>query len=57
MDEPWLVDLEPVLRHFGATKKLARERFEMFVRVGIRLGHCEEHYPREERRILAGGFC
>jgi chromosomal replication initiation ATPase DnaA len=44
--------MEPVLRHFGATKKLARQRFELFVRAGIRLGHRDEHYPTEERRIL-----
>jgi REP element-mobilizing transposase RayT len=52
MDGPWLVDIEPVLRHFGATKKLARERFEMFVKAGIKLGRREEFYRAEEGRIL-----
>ena len=48
LDEDWLVDVEPVLRHFGARKKLARERFELFVRAGIKLGHKEEFYRAEE---------
>ncbi len=52
LDEPGLVDIEPVLRHFGASKKLARERFDEFVRAGMKLGHNEEYYPEEERRIL-----
>lgn len=38
LDEPGLVDVEPVLRHFGATKKLARERFGLFVRAGMKRG-------------------
>lgn len=52
MDKPWLVDVDPVLRHFGATKKLARERFEMFVNEGLKFGHREEFYGGEEGRIL-----
>lgn len=52
LDEPWLVDVDPVLRHFGATKKLARERFDLFVRAGMKLGHREEFYRAEEGRIL-----
>jgi putative transposase len=52
LDEPWLVDVEPVLRHFGATKKLARERFALFVRAGMKLGHREEFYRADEGRIL-----
>jgi REP element-mobilizing transposase RayT len=52
LDRPGMVDIEPVLRHFGATKKLALERFELFVNAGIERGHCEEYYPPEERRIL-----
>jgi len=46
------LDIEPVLRHFGATKKLARERFGVFVRAGMKLGHREEFYRAEEGRIL-----
>lgn len=52
MDESKLVDAEPVLRHFGATKKLARERFGLFVRAGLKLGHKEEFYRADEGRIL-----
>ena len=52
LDEGVFVDTEPVLRHFGATKRLARERFELFVRAGLKLGHLEEFYPTQERRIL-----
>ena len=37
LDEPWLVEVEPVVRHFGATKKLARQRFRLFVRAGTSL--------------------
>jgi len=52
LEEPWLVDIEPVLRHFGGTKKAARERFELFVKAGIKVGHREELYAAEEGRIL-----
>jgi len=52
LDESKFVDAEPVLRHFGATKKLARERFALFVRAGIKLGHNEEFYRADEGRIL-----
>ena len=52
LDEAWLVDVEPVLRHFGASKKLARERFQLFVRAGMTLGHREEFYRADEGRIL-----
>jgi putative transposase len=52
LDEPGLMDIEAVLRHFGATKKLARERFGLFVRAGMKLGHREEFYRAEEGRIL-----
>ena len=52
LDEASLVDVEPVLRHFGANKKLARERFQLFVRAGMKLGHREELYRADEGRIL-----
>ncbi len=52
MDENALLDTEPVLRHFGATKKVARERFRLFVCAGIQLRHRGEYYPAEEGRIL-----
>ena len=47
-----LVDTERVLRYFGATKRLARARFELFVRAGIKEGARKEFYPEEEARIL-----
>ena len=46
------MDVDPVLRHFGATKKLARERFELFMRAGMKLRHRGEFYRAEEGRIL-----
>ena len=52
LDAPWLVDMEPVLRHFGTTKKLARDRFKLFVNAGIKLGHREEFYEADEGRLL-----
>src|SRR6266571_1814223 len=52
LDEAWLVDAELVLRHFGARKNLARERFGLFVRAGMKLGHMEEFYRADEGRIL-----
>lgn len=52
LEEPWLVDIEPVLRHFGATKKLARERFKLFVDSGMKAGHRAEFYEADEGRIL-----
>jgi hypothetical protein len=55
LDEARLVDIEPVLRHLGANKKLARERFQLFVRAGMKLGHREEFYRADEGRILGSG--
>jgi REP element-mobilizing transposase RayT len=52
LDESSLVDAQPVLRHFGPTKTLARERFSLFVRAGAKLGHREEFYRADEGRML-----
>ena len=52
LDEAWLVDVEPVLRHFGANKKLARQTFQLFVRAGMKLGYREEFYRADEGRML-----
>lgn len=52
LEENVLVDIDPILRHFGSTKKLARERFELFVNADTQHRHSEEYYPMEERRIL-----
>jgi putative transposase len=47
-----LVDVDPVLRHFGAKKDVARDRYRQFVAAGIKQGHCEEFYAADEGRIL-----
>src|SRR5437870_3244227 len=47
-----LVDVDPVLRHFGGKKKLAREMYRQFVLAGIKLGHRPEFYRADEGRIL-----
>lgn len=39
-----IVDVDPVLRHFGAKKEKARENFAQFVAAGAKLGHQEEYY-------------
>lgn len=47
-----MVDVDPVLRHFGPKKKMAHERYRHFVAAGMADGHCEEFYAVEEGRIL-----
>jgi REP element-mobilizing transposase RayT len=47
-----IVDVDPVLRHFGARKEVARERYRQFVTAGIERGRCEEFYAADEGRIL-----
>ncbi len=47
-----IVDVDPVLRHFGARKELARVNYRNFVAAGIKQGHCEEFYAADEGRIL-----
>jgi REP element-mobilizing transposase RayT len=47
-----IVNVDPVLRHFGAKREVARERYRKFVAAGIKQGHCEEFYAAEEGRIL-----
>jgi len=42
-----------VLRHFGASKKVAVERFQLFQRGGMKHGHKEEFYRADEERMLA----
>jgi hypothetical protein len=46
------VDVEPVLRHFGASKRLAREAFRQFVAMGTNSGHQKSFYQAEAGRIL-----
>ena len=47
-----IVDVDPVLRHFGVKKALARERYREFVMAGVKLGHQDEFYLADEGRIL-----
>src|SRR5262249_7497493 len=52
LEKEHLVDADPVLRHFGGRKRQARERFSLFVRAGMRLGHQEEFYERKKAGYL-----
>ena len=52
MEPTGIVDVDPVLRHFGVKKSIASERYRQFVAAGIRQGHCEEFYAADEGRIL-----
>jgi len=47
-----IVDVDSVLRHFGASQEVARDRYRKFVAAGIKLGHGEEFYAADEGRIL-----
>src|SRR5437867_12015509 len=44
MQPAGIQDVEPVLRHLGAKKKLAREAYRQFVAAGMNLGHQAECY-------------
>jgi len=46
------VDVDPVLRHFGVKRAVAREKYRQFVAAGMKYGHREEFYAAEEGRIL-----
>ena len=52
LDPPGIVDIDPVLRHFGSRKKVARERFAQYVAAGKRLGHSDEFYITDGAGIL-----
>jgi REP element-mobilizing transposase RayT len=52
MEPAGIVDVDPVLRHFGARKEVARANYRKFVAAGIKQGHCEEFYAADEGRIL-----
>ena len=47
-----IVDVDPVLRLFGARKKKARENFAQFVAAGAKLGHQEQFYLADKGCIL-----
>jgi putative transposase len=52
MEPAGVVDVDPVLRHFGASKEVARDNYRKFVEAGIKQGHCGEFYAADEGRIL-----
>jgi hypothetical protein len=57
MDASGLVDAEPVLRHFGGTKKRAVEVYQRFVEAGVGHKSRQEYYRAVEGRVLGGeGF-
>jgi REP element-mobilizing transposase RayT len=47
-----IVDVDPVLRHFGAKKEVARDAYDEFVNAGMKRGHQENFYPEDDGRIL-----
>jgi len=47
-----IVDVDPVLRHFGAKREVARVNYQKFMAAGIKQGHCEAFYTADEGRIL-----
>lgn len=47
-----IVDVDPLLRHFGPKKSLAREAYRQFVAAGMKFGHQNEFYMADGGRIL-----
>jgi|SRR5215510_2707610 len=47
-----IVDVDPVLRHFGAKRIMAQKAYREFVIAGMKLGHQETLYQAEDNRIL-----
>jgi len=54
IDKSGLVDAEPVLRHFGGTKKRAVEVYERFVKAGLGEPSQDGYYRATEGRLLGG---
>ncbi|HSB08939.1 MAG TPA: transposase [Blastocatellia bacterium] len=52
MDRSGLVDVEPVLRHFGANKKRAIEMYVQFVNTALGEKSQKEYYQASEGRML-----
>lgn len=52
LEPPGIVDVDSVLRHFGAKKQTARKHYEQFVAAGKEQGHREDFYATDEGRIL-----
>jgi REP element-mobilizing transposase RayT len=47
-----IVDVDPVLRHFGGRRATAREMYRQFVLAGIKQGQREDFYEVEDDRFL-----
>ena len=47
-----MVDVDSVLRHFGAKKAVARDTYRQFVAAGIKHGRREEFYAAKDGRFL-----
>jgi len=52
LEQDDLTDVDPVLRHFGPRKELARERFREFVAAGVGIGYPEDFDLSVEAGIL-----
>jgi putative transposase len=55
LDRSGLVDTEPVLRHFGATKKRAVEVYTLFVEASLGEKSQGSYYRAAEGRLLGSG--
>lgn len=51
-----IVDVDPVLRHFGPRKRLAMERFAQFVDGGIEIGHEDKFYATDSGMLGSDEF-
>lgn len=51
-EESGFVDVDPVLRHFGATKKLARKIYNAFVKAGMKIASREDLYGGADKRVI-----
>jgi len=47
-----IMNVDPVLRHFGVSKNQSRQRYRQFVSAGMKDGHQDEFYLADEGRIL-----
>jgi len=54
LDTSGLVDVEPVLRHFGGTKKRAIETYTRFVEASMGEPSQDDYYRATEGRLLGG---
>lgn len=54
LDTSGLVDAEPVLRHFGGTKKRALEVYTRFVEASLGEPSQDDYYRATEGRLLGG---